>query len=205
MPLPNKKKGIYCLEAPWDHDDILDKKTVLPILNLLEKCDICNHVYHDCATKSELEFYIDKWKNPKINDEYPILYLAFHGEKKCIHLNDKEIYSLDDLTVLLESKCIGKVIYFGSCSTLNIDKRIIKTFLKKTGAIATIGYKADINWIKSSACDLFVFEALQYDKLDSKGITKIKETIISDYGNLHKILDLRIEINDMQHFPRRRK
>ena len=205
MALPNKKKGIYCLEGPWDHENILDKSSVLPILNLLEKCDICNHVYHDCATKAELDFYIEKWKNPQINEDYPILYLAFHGGKNYIYLNDKETYSLDELSILLEGECLGKVIYFGSCSTLNIDKRIIKKFLSKTGAIATIGYKTEIDWIKSTACDLFVFQALQYDKLDSKGITKISETIISDYGNLHKVLDLRIVINDMQHFPRRRK
>lgn len=83
--------------------------------------------------------------------------------------------------------------------------RIINSFLKKTGAIAVIGYKRDIDWIQSAACDLFVFEALQTDKLDTKGIISMYKKIITDYGNLHKILDLRFVINDQLHFSRLRK
>jgi hypothetical protein len=205
MAIKNKKKGIYCIEGLWNHQNIQDKSTVLPILELLEKKGYCDYIYHDSATKSELEFYLDKWKNKTINEKYPILYLAFHGEKGGIYLSQKDKYSLDDLSAFLENKCTGKVIYFGSCSTLNLDKRIIKKFLEKTGAIAAIGYKIDIDWIQSTACDLFVFEALQNDKLDGIGIEKIHKTIVSDYGNLHKLLDLRVVINDRQHFPRKRK
>jgi len=203
--MTHKKKGIYCLEGLWDHRNIQDKSTVIPILDLLEKRGYCNYIYHDCATKAELEFYLDKWRNKTINDKYPILYLAFHGDKASIFLTPKEKYSLTDLAEFLGEKCLGKVIYFGSCSTLDIDKRIIKTFLGKTGAIAAIGYKSDVDWIQSTACDLFVFEALQNDKLDSKGIQNIHNTIINDYGNLHKILDLRVVINDKRHFPRKKE
>ncbi len=205
MALHNRKKGIYCLEAPWDHHNIQDKASVLPMLELLEKMGYCGFIFHDSATKEELEFYLDKWSNKTVKDKYPILYLAFHGEKGCIFLSKKIKYSLEDLSELLENKCIGKIIHFGSCSTLNLDKRVIKRFLAKTGAIAAIGYKNEVDWIQSAACDLFVFEALQSDKLDSKGIKKIHKMIISDYGNLHKRLDLRIVINDRQHFSRRRK
>ena len=200
-----KKKGIYCIEGLWDHNNIQDKSTILPILDLLEKRGNCNYILHDCATVSELEFFLDKWKSKTISDKFPILYLAFHGSEGCIHLTHKVKYSLDQLAEFLEGKCEGKVIYFGSCSTLNIDKRLIKSFLEKTEAIAAIGYKKDIDWIQSTACDLFVFEALQNDKLDSKGINNIHQMIINDYGNLHKTLELRVVINDRQHFPRKRK
>jgi hypothetical protein len=199
------KKGIFCIEGLWNHDDILDKSSVLPLLELLQKRGCCDYTHHDCATQVELEFLLNKWKLKRIQDKYPILYLAFHGQKGSICLNYKEDYSLEQLEKLLEDNCSGKVIYFGSCSTLNIDKRKIKSFLEKTGAIAAIGYKSEIDWIKSAACDLFVFEALQYDKLDSKGIEKIYNSIISDYGDLHKILELTVVINDRMHFPRKRK
>jgi len=149
----------------------------------------CDYIYHDCATKAELEFYLNKWKNKTINEKYPILYLAFHGEKGCVILTQKDKYSLEELSAFLGNKCAGKIIYFGSCSTLNIDKRIINNFLENTGALAAIGYKTDIDWIQSTACDLFVFEALQNEKLDTQGINKIHNKIISEYGNLHKILD----------------
>jgi hypothetical protein len=199
------KKGIYCIEGLWDHGNIQDQSTVLPILDLLEKRGYCNYIYHDCATKSELEYFLEKWKNKKIQEKYPILYLAFHGDPGFIFLTHEDKYSLAELADYLNGKSIGKIIYFGSCSTLNIDKRKINSFLKKTGAIATIGYKIDIDWIQSAACDLFVFEALQSDKLDTTGIKKIHNKIITDYGNLHKILELRFVVNDKQHFSRQKK
>jgi hypothetical protein len=200
-----RKKGIYCIEGLWDHNNIQDKSTILPILDILSKRGYCDYIYHDSATIAELEFYLGKWKNKTINEKFPILYLAFHGEPERIAITNKDGYSLDELALLLGEKCEGKIIYFGSCSTLKMDKRKIRSFLKKTRAIAVIGYKNDVDWIKSTACDLFVLEALQDDKLDTKGINKIHQKIVSDYGNLHKILELRVVINDELHFPRRRK
>lgn len=206
MAVKIKKKGIYCIEGLWDHGNIQDETTVLPILDLLEKKNYCDHIYHDCATKSELEYFLDKWKHKSINEKFPILYLAFHGDPGYIFLTHKDKYSLSELADFLGDKCKGKIIYFGSCSTLNIDKRKINSFLIKTGAIAVIGYKMDIDWIQSAACDLFVFEALQSDKLDTIiGIKKIYKKIITDYGNLHKLLNLRFVINEDLHFSRKRK
>jgi len=199
-----KKKGIFCIEGIWEPQDYKDKSTVLPILDLLDKRGICNYIYHGSATQAEFEFYLDKWKHKTVSNKYPILYLAFHGKAEYIYLNSKETYSIDQLSDFLQEKCSGKIIYFGSCSTLNIDKRKIKTFLDKTKAIATIGYKSEIDWLQSTACDLFVFDALQHDKLDTKGINKIQDKIKSEYSNLHKILDLRIVINDRMHFARKR-
>lgn len=204
MAIKNKKKGIYCIEGLWEPHDVTDKSSVLPILELLEKREACKHVYHHCTTREELEFFLVKWRTKTINSKFPILYLAFHGEAGCIHLRNKEKYYMDELAEILKDKCSGKVIYFGSCSTLNMDKRKAKSFLIKTGAITAIGYKSEVDWIQSIACDLFVFEALQHDKLDSKGIEKIYNKIKSDYGNLHELLGLSVVINDRTHFPRKR-
>jgi hypothetical protein len=198
-------KGIFCIEGLWDHKNILDKSTVLPILELLEKRGICNYSYHDCGTSNELEFFLSKWVLKTTSSKLPILYLAFHGEEGCINIGAREKYTIEKLGEILEDKCHGKIIYFGSCSTLSINAKKIKNFLNQTGAIAAIGYKEEIDWIQSTACDLFVFEALQKDKLDTRGITKIYEKIVSDYGNLHIKLGLRVIINDKQHFPRKRK
>lgn len=201
----NQSKGIYCIEGHWGFDDIRDRSSVLPIFDLLEKSGICGYIYHDCATREEFEFLVNKWKRKAVSDKYPILYLAFHGEEEYIYLNKNDKYSIQELSDLLAEKCFGKIIYFGSCSTLKTDERKLKTMLERTYAIATIGYKADMAWLQSTACDLFVFDALQQDKLDSQGIEKIHERIKNDYGNLHKLLELRVVINDRQHFPRKRK
>ena len=55
MAKGNKKKGIYCIEGLWEEHDIQDKSSVLPILDLLEKRGECDYIYHDSATKDELE------------------------------------------------------------------------------------------------------------------------------------------------------
>ncbi|KAA0208082.1 MAG: hypothetical protein OZ913_06050 [Ignavibacteriaceae bacterium] len=199
----HKSKGIYCVEGLWE-TDIKNKATVLPMLELLEKRGICKFIYHDCATRHELEFYLKKWKRKSISDKYPILYLTFHGDPGEITISPNEIYTLEDLGEFLRNKCYGKIVYFGSCSTLDLNKKTIKNFLSKINAIATIGYKTDVEWIKSTACDLLVFDAIQKGSLDTRGIEKIKEMIKSDYRNLYKSLELTVVINDRTHFPRKR-
>jgi hypothetical protein len=195
MPYITHHKGVYCIEGLWNHDNITDRSTVLPLLELLHNQGYCDHVYHDCATVPEIEYYINRWKEKAVKDKFPILYLAFHGAEGKIFVNHDLHYTLHQLAAVLRNQCKGKVIYFGSCSTLNIDMRLIKRFLKITGAIAVIGYKKDVDWIQSAACDLFVFEALQLDKLNNKGIRRIHKMIVENYGNLHKMLDLRVVIN----------
>lgn len=198
------KKGIYCLEGLWDND-LKNKSTVLPILELLEKGSISNYIYHTCATKEELEFFLTKWKKKSINTKFPILYLAFHGRKGQIYITSKSTYSLNDLAIILDGSAAGKVVFFASCETLNASSRTIQSFLKKTNAIAAIGYKQEVDWMIATAFELLVLDALQQDKFDSRGIEKIETKIKSEYGNLHQILDCRFVINKHLHFPRKRK
>jgi hypothetical protein len=197
------KKGIYCLEGLWDNN-VKNKSTVLPILELLEKRGICNYVYHSCATTNELEYLLRKWKTKKIIDKFPILYLAFHGRKEEIYITSKNTYSLTQLAEVLEDSAAGKVIFFASCETLNTDERKIQSFLKQTNAIAAIGYKQEVDWMISTAFELLVLDALQQDRFDNRGIDKIQEKIKTEYGKLHHILDFRMVVNKHIYFPRKR-
>ena len=190
-----KGLNIFCLEGLWE-ENVEDKSTIQPILELLNKKGYCDHIYNRCATVDELEFYLNKWTNGRIKNKYPILYLAFHGKEEYIFLNSKATYSLQNIEEILGGQCHKKIIHFGSCSTLNLPKSRIASFIEKTDALAVIGYKTDIDWMLSTALDLFVFDALQYDiLLDHQGIKKFSKTITSKYGNLHSKLKLRIEIN----------
>ncbi len=197
------KKGIYCLEGLWDQD-VNNKSTVLPILELLDKGNTCKYIYHTCATKEELEFFLKKWKQKSIITKFPILYLAFHGKKGHIYITNKSTYSLNDLALILENAAKGKVIFFASCETLNSAGRTIQSFLKKTNAIAAIGYKQEVDWMLATAFELLVLDALQQDKFDSRGIENIERKIKTEYGNLHQILDCKIAVNKHVHFPRKR-
>jgi hypothetical protein len=197
------KKGIYCLEGLWDYN-LKDKSTVQPILELLEKSDICKHMYHSCATKDELEFFLRKWKQKTINRKFPILYLAFHGSRGNILITHNKSYSLKELGNILEGSCAGKVIFFASCETLNTDERKIQSFLKQTNAIAAVGYKQEVEWMLATAFELLVLDAFQQDRFDSRGIQNIEERIKTQYGKLHHLLYFRMVINKHLHFPRKR-
>lgn len=198
------KKGIYCLENMWT-SSVKNKLSVFPILELLENANICEHLYHRCATREELIFMLHKWKSKSIQKKYPILYFAFHGEKAGITLNNKDVLTIDELGNLLEDSCHGKVLFFASCETLQMHGKRIQTFLEKTGAIAAIGYKIEVGWMLATAFELLVLNALQEDKFDSKGIKNVRLIVNSEYGKLHTLLNFRMIINNKIHFPRKRK
>ena len=198
-------KHIYCLEGMWNDYNLKDQSSVTPLLEFLAKSNSCDYIHHDCATRNELEFFLRKWAQKSISKKFPILYLACHGEQEKIFLNRRDFITLDEIAEILKDQCYGKVFYFGSCSTLKTDKRRIQSFLTKTNAIAAIGYQIDVDWMKSSACDLLVFEALQDDMLDSRGIEKIRTKIYNEYGNLPRKVNLRMVINEKVHFPRVRQ
>jgi hypothetical protein len=199
-----RNKNIYCLEGMWNDYNLKDKSSVIPLLEFLSTSKYCDYIHHGCATKEEFTFFLKKWTPKSISEKYPILYIACHGEQEKIFLNRRDFMTLGEIADILENQCYGKVFYFGSCSTLKIDKRKIQSFLTKTNAIAALGYQEEVDWMKSCACDLLVFEALQDDRLDSKGILKIKDKIFNDYGNLPKQLNLRMVVNEKAHFPRTR-
>ncbi len=197
------KKGIYCLENFW-YPSVKNNLTIKPILELLDLAGICKHIYHKCATREEVEFMLNKWKIPSIQKQYPILYFAFHGRVERLYINNKVSITLTVLGNLLENECSGKVFFFASCGTMDIHGKKVQSLLQKTGAIAAIGYKTEVDWMKATAFELLVLNALQDDKFDSKGIEFIKHKIETEYGKLHNDLDFRMVVNN-NHFPRRRK
>jgi len=168
-------KGIYCLEGIWD-EDLREKSSVRPILDLLLSNQGIDHIYHACATKEEVEFFVGKWTQRKYH-KYPILYLAFHGEKNILLLGNKKTYSLDDLADLLYGKCGNSIIIFGSCSTLAIRKNYLKKFLDKTGALAIGGYQKDVEWLPSVAFEMLILSQMQDNEYSKRGISSLEKKV----------------------------
>jgi hypothetical protein len=166
-----QSKGIFCLEGLWDND-LRKPSTVRPILELLRMNREINHIYRDCATREEFEHYIRIWTQQKYN-AYPILYLAFHGEEFTLCLG-KDTCDLDELAQILENRCKYRIVIFGSCSTLKVNKKLLKNFLRKTGALAICGYKTEVDWLKSTAFELLLLSELQDNEFSGKGIKAIE-------------------------------
>lgn len=191
-------KGVFCLETDW-YRNLRKPTTVKPILELLEKLDGYEvpHIYRPIGTLTEFEFCLSKWIQ-KTHSHYEILYLAFHGEDNIILVGDKRKresrVTLDHLGAMLEGKCKKRLILFGSCSTLNTDRRNIQRFLRKTGAVAAFGYKSDVDWIEAAMFELQVLSAMQHFSLTKRGVKKMHEEIVSTMPRLSRELAFRMEV-----------
>ncbi|MGF6906159.1 DUF6642 family protein [Fusobacterium sp. PH5-44] len=192
-----RNQGIYCIEGLWDYSGINEKSSIVPVLEIIKNNTYAKFICHDAATKEEYEFYLKKWhSNKAIHDKYPILYFACHGEEGAILLPQKKKFTLEELGDILKDKCQNKVLYFGTCSTLGAPAKEIKDFIKKTKALAVIGYKTEVDWVRSSACDILNFDAMQIFTFDKKGVEKMKERITSQIKTLSKELKLEFVIGD---------
>jgi hypothetical protein len=194
--------GIFCIEGFW-YGDHRDTTSVYPVLELINRIEGLPYIHHRCGTIEEFVFSIERWKTRAFHIKYPILYLAFHGNKGLIKVG-KQSVSLDELAEMLGTKCEGAVIYFGTCETMNIDKRLLQRFLEKTRVLSILGFKQEVNWLRSASFDIQMLSYFLEQKFDSKGIEKIYTDIQINCKSLVKELEFRMEINEKVWFPRKR-
>lgn len=196
-------KGVFCLEGYW-YGDHRDKTSVFPVLDLLNRYNNLPFLHHRCCTKEEFVFALNRWKNKSFYKKYPLLYLAFHGDKGKIKIGNN-IVTLEELSQLLAHNCQGVVIYFGSCATMKMDRRNLQNFMTKTNALAILGYKQEVNWLISASFDIRLLSYLNDYPLDTKGVKDMEKAIKTDCKAFVRELDFRMEINDLIHIPRKRK
>ena len=158
----NETKGVFCLENDWW--GVKDKTTVEPLLHLLQTLGTYRvpYVHRDIGTRAEFDFYLKKWCGRSFAS-HPILYLAFHGSRGCLTVGQgrgKQL-KLIELAGKLEGRCSGRVIHFGSCSTLDANGNTLNAFLRRTDALAVFGFRRDVDWLDSAAFDLLVLGYLQ--------------------------------------------
>lgn len=115
-------------------------------------CVILHLLVDSLATESDFNYYIDHLQQPSYN-AYDLIYLCFHGQKKCICFADKTDLALMAFAEKEENLEIfeGRNVHFGSCSTLKMREEDIKTFKQLTKARMITGYTN----IKSSIYETF--------------------------------------------------
>ena len=128
---------IFCLETEWDQTmhDLKKKSTVLPLLDFLENTINIEYTFRQVATESDFNYYIDHLQQPSYS-AYDLIYLCFHGQKKCICFADKTDLDLMAFAEKKENFGIfeGRNVHFGSCSTLKMREEDIKIFKQLTKA-----------------------------------------------------------------------
>ncbi|MFW5813365.1 MAG: DUF6642 family protein [Fibrobacterota bacterium] len=182
--ITHMQKGIFCLEGLWD-DDLKQKSSVQPILHLLEINGGIPFIYHDAATVEELEFYVSKWKQARYRN-YPILYLAFHGENESL-LVGRQKYHLGQLANVLRSSCADSFFIFASCKTMMDGHGTISEFMKTTEALAVFGYRNRVCWMYSAALELLILTELQKVDFSAKGMKNLEKKISTFAGAFQQI------------------
>ena len=194
----DQKKGIFCLETHWW--GVKGKTTIEPMLRLLETLAGCNAPYrhYDVGTREEFDFYLKKWRGTTFND-FPILYLSFHGAPGELHVGegrDKSL-SLEDLAERLDGGCRGRVVHLGSCGTVDVHGRELKKFLSRTGALAVCGFRENVNWLESTAFDMLVLGRLQGASFQrTSSIRKFDEELKQSAPGLYRQLGFRTSYID---------
>ena len=195
-----KIHGVFCLETDW-WNDFNRSSTVKPVLKLLSQGVRVQvpFVHRDIGTRAEFNHYVTKWSQSG-GSKYPILYLAFHGKPGCILVGDNRLpehrVDLDDLAELLGTKLSGRIVHFGSCSTLKTDKRNIQRFMRNTGIAAVAGYKEQVDWLVSSVFEVIFMETVLRHPLTLNGVRRIQETIRKEHRSMSKDLDFRMVVRD---------
>lgn len=179
------KKDIFCIEGHWERD-LRKTDSIQPALKLLHLNLGVKFYYQRSATLEEIAHVSLEYSKKKYS-KFIIYYYAFHGLPNTIQVGNKHI-NLEELSERLEGKLEGKIIHFGCCQTLGINKRRLTNFLNKTGALAISGYTKDIDFLKSTVLDILYFQNCQY----WQDIRKIDSDMNKYYRPLVKSLGFRM-------------
>jgi len=195
-------KGVFCLEGFW-FGDHRDKTSVSPSLELLHRYQKLPFVHHRCGTKEEFIYSIERWKKKGFHKDYPLLSLAFHGEPGKIKIGRDEV-NIQELGEILDDKCQGTAIYFGSCATMKWDKRFLQSFMTKTKTLAVMGYKEDVEWLPSTSFEIRLLSYFMNATYTTDGLKEVKETIQQECRGQCSELKFRFEMNERLRFTPKR-
>ncbi len=179
------QKEVFCLEGDWSND-LKKQNSIMAALLFLKQNRNIDFIHRNCGTIENLSYYLLQWQLKRYSN-YSILYLAFHGKPGQILINKTPIH-LDELAEMLGPNCHNRIIHFGSCQTLNTDKRHIKRFLKKTNALCVCGFGKELPFVESSVFDILLIDMFQ-EFLD---VRRVEATLKQNYSALMNRLEFKL-------------
>jgi hypothetical protein len=190
--------GLFCVEGDWaaDHNRSTSVKPLLELLSqgATRKLDI---VYPTALTREEFAYHLLRWRRAR---RYGLLYLAFHGDPGRLYLGhrqrDGDAVTLDDIATMIGPGLSGRVIHFGSCSTLDIDRRHITRFVRRTGMTAATGFAADLDWLRSTVFELLFLSTLLERRMTLRGARRLQQALKREVPSLRRELAFRMVIRE---------
>lgn len=161
-------RRIYCIEGHWDYGKREVEPSVEPILQALQRLGLWDYSRRDCATASELKYWLDnEWDRCEAGS---ILYLATHGSAGTISLSDHPEGEVSMEQIEAWGVDVGNcLVHFGGCHGLNLDEDRIRRFLETTEASAVSGYLVEGGWTDSAptlALELMYFASIAERKIE---------------------------------------
>lgn len=191
----DQHKGVFCLETDqWFSQK--DRASVEPALEVLRRLGATPYEHRDVATVEEFNFFFDRYFRPGYKT-HPILYLGFHGTLGCdgedpsVQTGDGNSVTLGDLEHWVDGRAQGRLIYFGSCYMAANDDRL-RSFLRRTRAVAVCGYQEAPDWLESMAFDLLALGMLQWRALTRPSIQAFDREIKERAPGLYERLGFRL-------------
>ncbi|RKN15237.1 hypothetical protein D7147_25560 [Micromonospora musae] len=153
-----KPGSVFCVEGQWG-DDLAERGSVLPTLELLERLGRIRFIRRDVATPGELRFYLEQWLSRKYT-AYDVGIFAIDGGPGRLRLSGRHELDLSEVVGWLQGRCEGKRLYFDCGSVLRLSEPTLVEILEETGASMVCGFTKTIDWIESSAFDTVLVDRL---------------------------------------------
>ena len=157
--------GIICLETEWEHTvnrNRLPLKTE-SLLDFLKTSCGCKIIYRRVATKSELQYYLKRFRNVEYAD-YSVVYLSFHGDTHSIILEGEpksdRYLTLDKLASMADGCFENRFVHFSSCRTFLGGNAELENFKFNTGAAYISGYTTSVDCVLSAINDIAYFDQI---------------------------------------------
>ena len=181
------RRGIFCLETVWY--DSKDQTSIRPVLELLRDSYLgVPFIHRNAVTLDAFKYHVAEWLGED-SKEFPILYLAYHGDAGYLQLNEDTGLKLPEIARILRGGCENRLVHFASCSTLNVSDDELACFADETAASAVSGYKKEVDWSASTAFELMYLESLQYAGRKKALTRDVVQSVRNGDGNLWPLFE----------------
>jgi hypothetical protein len=177
--------GIFCIEGPWSAD-LRHRATVRPLLDVVEGMGRIRPIYQKAESPESLVKLVLKWQQKRYA-AFRVGQTSVHGGPGVLTFGRRRL-SLAQLAEAAPNAFKNKIVYFDSCSVLDMPLRDIRAFRKAMAARCLAGFTNDIDWYEASAFNLLFLDVFtRYKRLDAA-----ERHIKRDYGSLQRKLGFRL-------------
>lgn len=189
-------KKLFCIESDWDCKPTKEI-TILPLLQCIKGVyPEFEYIFRTANTEEELKYCLKKFKSiRKCSTDFYTIVFCGHGKTGKLYIGDERnsieltLKKLAELCLSIDSQLFsGQHVHFDSCSILRTTNDRLNHFLQATGAIAISGFSKRVDFIKSYALEMILFQSL----ITSKKIMSALKRFESHNSELCLINDFKV-------------